>query len=107
MRRSRQTEVSDLRTSYLSHSGSASIDPVEGAAGAGRTLQDRLVEELRLEGISDMVAANAFRPGFAKRYNRRFTKMPHQPDDLHRPLNVGPDRLRTILCLREHRYVSA
>ena len=74
---------------------------------ANRTLQDRLVKELRLEGISDVAAGNAFLPGFVERYNRRFAKMPHRPDDLHRPLNVGPDRLRTILCLREHRYVGA
>ncbi len=74
---------------------------------ANRTLQDRLVKELRLEGISDMAAGNAFLPGFLERYNRRFAKTPYRPDDLHRPLNVGPDRLRAILCLREHRYVGA
>ncbi|WP_299657351.1 ISNCY family transposase, partial [uncultured Jannaschia sp.] len=53
---------------------------------ANRTLQDRLVKELRLEGISDMVAGNAFLPGFVERYNDRFAKTPHRPDDLHRPL---------------------
>jgi hypothetical protein len=74
---------------------------------ANRTLQDRLVKELRLEAISDMAAGNAFLPGFVERYNHRFAKTPHRPEDLHRSLNVGPDRLRAILCLREHRYVGA
>ena len=73
---------------------------------ANRTLQDRLVKELRLAGISDMAAANAFLPGFVERYNASFAKVPHRPDDLHRPLNMEPDRLRDILCLRDERYVG-
>ena len=40
---------------------------------AHQTLQDRLVKELRLRGISDMVAGNAFLPEFRDDYNRRFT----------------------------------
>ncbi|MGB3721687.1 MAG: ISNCY family transposase [Pacificimonas sp.] len=74
---------------------------------ANRTLQDRLVKTLRLEGLSDMDAAKAFLPHFVESFNARFAKVPFRPDDLHRPLNMGPDRLRTILCLREHRYVGA
>lgn len=42
-----------------------------------RTLQDRLVKELRLAGISDM-----------------FARPPARAGDLHRPLNVSPDRMR-------------
>jgi transposase len=52
---------------------------------ANRTLQDRLVKELRLEGISDMAAANAFLPGFMTRHNAQFAKTPARPDNLHRP----------------------
>jgi transposase len=74
---------------------------------ANRTLQDRLVKELRLAGISDMAAGNAFLPGFMQRYNARFAKAPRRPDDLHRALNTEPDRLREILCLRDERYVGA
>ncbi len=73
---------------------------------ANRTLQDRLVKELRLAGISDMAAANAFLPGFIDRYNERFAKSPARPDNLHRALNVEPDRLSEILCLRDKRYVT-
>lgn len=73
---------------------------------ANRTLQDRLVKELRLAGISDMEAANAFLPVFMERYNARFAKAPRRLDDLHRTLNVEPDRLADILCFRDERYVS-
>ena len=71
-----------------------------------RTLQDRLVKELRLAGISGMEAGNAFLPGFMARFNARFAVAPARPDDLHRPLNIAPDRLRDILCQREQRYVG-
>jgi len=73
---------------------------------ANRTLQDRLVKELRLAGISDMETANAFLPAFKDRYNTKFAKAPRRPDNLHRALNVEPDRLADILCFRDERYVS-
>ncbi len=73
---------------------------------ANRTLQDRLVKELRLAGISDMEAGNAFLPGFIERYNIKFAKTPRRADNLHRALNVEPDRLREILCYRDERYVG-
>ncbi|WP_419737885.1 ISNCY family transposase [Ruegeria sp.] len=73
---------------------------------ANRTLQDRLVKELRLADISDIEAANAFLPGFMGRYNVKFAKVPRRSDNLHRALNVEPDRLREILCKRDERYVD-
>lgn len=73
---------------------------------ANRTLQDRLVKELRLAGISDMDAGNVFLEGFVERYNTKFAKAPAKPDNLHRALNVEPDCLDEILCWRETRYVS-
>lgn len=73
---------------------------------ANRTLQDRLVKELRLAGISDMEAANEFLPGFISKFNTRFAREPRRPDNLHRALNIEPDRLRKILCRRDERLVS-
>ena len=72
-----------------------------------RTLQDRLVKELRLAGITDMEAGNAFLPGFMEHHNGRFALTPARSGDLHRPMNLAPDRLREILCKREQRYVGA
>nr|WP_207466246.1 helix-turn-helix domain-containing protein [Paracoccus fontiphilus] len=73
---------------------------------ANRTLQDRLVKELRLAGISDMEAANAFLPGFMARHNGRFAYAPARSDDLHRPLNMAASRLKNILCARDQRQVG-
>ncbi len=71
-----------------------------------RTLQDRLVKELRLAGISNIEVANAFLPAFMADFNEKFAKVPARPDNLHRALNVAPDRLRDVLCKREQRYVG-
>ena len=73
---------------------------------ANRTLQDRLVKELRLADISDIEAANAFLPGFVERFNAKFAKVPARPDNLHRALNIEPDRLSEVFCLRDKRYVT-
>src|SRR4051812_42032348 len=72
-----------------------------------RTLQDRLVKELRLAGIGSIEAGNVFLPGFMERFNARFAVAPARPRDLHRPLlNLAPDRLRAILCRRELRHLG-
>lgn len=73
---------------------------------ANRTLQDRLVKELRLEGISDMEAANALLLGFTERYNAKFAKAPRRADNLHRPMNIEPDLLRDVFCYRDERVVG-
>jgi transposase len=74
---------------------------------ANRTLQDRLVKELRLAGVNDVRAGNAFLPAFVERFNQRFSVRAAKHDDLHRKLNVAPSRLNDILCHREQRYISA
>src|ERR1700712_4853917 len=73
---------------------------------ANRTLQDRLVKELRLAQISDMSAGNAFLPGFMKQYNEKFSIAAVKAEDRHRRLNVQAPRLADILCHREQRHVS-
>jgi hypothetical protein len=67
-----------------------------------RTLQDRLVKELRLQGICDMAGANVFAPQFMADYNRRFGRDPFSPEDAHRPLLEGQD-LERIFTWRESR----
>jgi len=53
---------------------------------ANQTLQDRLVKELRLCGLSDIDSANAFLPEFRSDYNRRFAVEPRSSHNAHRPL---------------------
>ena len=53
---------------------------------ANQTLQDRLVKELRLCGLSDIDSANAFLTEFRSDYNRRFAVEPRSSHNAHRPL---------------------
>ena len=69
------------------------------------TLQDRLVKELRLRGISDIEAANAFAPEFIVDYNRRFARIPRSEHDAHRPLQPSDDLAR-VFSWQETRLVS-
>ena len=73
---------------------------------ANRTLQDRLVKDLRLENVCDIDSGNAFLPGFLERFNERFALSAAKPGNLHRALTIKTDRLADILCHREQRYVS-
>jgi Winged helix-turn helix len=69
------------------------------------TLQDRLVKEMRLAGISTIEAANAFLPGFLEDHNRRFAKEPFSGTDAHRP--VPQDIvLEDIFAWKEERTVT-
>jgi hypothetical protein len=95
--------LAELNIEILCASSSQAKGRVERV---NRTLQDRLVKELRMAEISGIEAGNAFLPGFMARFNARFAVAPARADDRHRPLNIPPERLRTILCRREQRYVS-
>lgn len=72
---------------------------------ANRTLQDRLVKELRLEGISTIEAANDFVPQFIRSYNTKFAKPPGSDQDRHRPLSAHDD-VDAAMCVKVERTVS-
>ena len=58
---------------------------------ANRTLQDRLVKEFRLKGVSTIAAGNAALPGFVAAYNARFAVPARDGRDAHRPLGPADD----------------
>ena len=72
---------------------------------ANATLQDRLVKEMRLLGISSMEAGNAFLPVFMADYNARFAKPPFGDRDLHRSC-ADHDDLDDAFAWKEERSVS-
>lgn len=62
-----------------------------------RTLQDRLVAALRLEGISEIAAANAYvGNGFLADFNQRFAQAPQQPHSAWRKPPQPPDLERHL-----------
>jgi hypothetical protein len=68
-----------------------------------RTLQDRLVVELRLRGLATLEAANAFLPAFLADFNRRFA---HPPADPAAAWRRPPAALANVLSCRYSRTVA-
>jgi transposase len=72
---------------------------------ANQTLQDRLIKEMRLLGISSYEEANRYLPEFIADYNRRFAVWPVSELDFHRPLDESID-LDFLFCVHDFRIVS-
>jgi hypothetical protein len=72
---------------------------------ANGILQDRLVKELRLRGISDINTANLYLPEFIERYNKKFAVEPKSSFDSHVKL-IGNENLDLIFSLKHTRSVS-
>jgi hypothetical protein len=95
--------LAELNTEILCANSSQAKGRVERV---NRTLQDRLVKELRLAGIATLDAGNAFLSGFIECFNAHFAVAPARSGDLHRPLDMSPERLQDILCHHELRHVG-
>jgi hypothetical protein len=94
--------LSDLNIDIICANSPQAKGRVERAFG---TLQDRLVKELRLAGITTVAAANTWLPGFITKHNDRFGRAPANAKDLHRKLTPA-DNLDEILAWREERTVT-
>ena len=73
---------------------------------ANRTLQDRLVKEMRLRGIDNMAAGNAYLPEFMADFNRRFAVAPRNAEDAHRVVLHDARELDLILCEQHVRKLT-
>jgi winged helix-turn helix protein len=84
----------------------ANSSPAKGRVErANKTLQDRLVKELRLAGVATLAEGNALLPAFMADYNTRFAKAPANKKDLHRSLHAGDD-LDDSFAWKEERTLS-
>ena len=72
---------------------------------ANRTLQDRLIKEMRLEGICSIAEANAWLPCFIEHFNQKFAKCARNSKNLHRPLTESHLELDDIFTWQEPRKV--
>ena len=72
---------------------------------SNQTLQDRLVKEMRLRGISTIEAANKFAQNeFLDMHNKKFAVQAEESLDAHR--SAAEYVLRNIFCLKENRIVQ-
>lgn len=69
------------------------------------TLQNRLVKELRLKGISDMETANEYlRNEYIEKHNQKFSVAPAKEGDVHQ--NIQGYEFNDIFCLKEERKIN-
>lgn len=70
-----------------------------------QTLQDRLVKEMRLQGINTLEQGNRYLPEFVVEFNRKFAVVPKEKANLHRPLLPHED-VDEILSEQHTRVLS-
>lgn len=74
---------------------------------SNQTLQDRLVKELRLKGISTMEEANKFMPEFIQKFNQKFAVTPTLDFNAHKPLTeIESKNIDQILAVVRERTLS-
>ncbi|EDV9699808.1 hypothetical protein VS29_004719, partial [Salmonella enterica subsp. enterica serovar Salford] len=71
-----------------------------------KTLQDRLIKEMRLQNICSIAQANQWLENFMSDFNRRFSRPAKYPKDLHRPVTQSPQELNDIFAWQELRTLS-
>lgn len=87
--------------------------PAHSAQAKGRieklfkTLQDRLVKEMRLREINNIKEGNLYLPEFVAEFNRRFAVVPRNPENAHLSLSPSEkESLKKILAFQEKRVLS-
>jgi hypothetical protein len=73
---------------------------------ANRTLQDRLVKEFTLRGISTIDEANAMLDAYAEGHSQRFPEAPARQADAHRAAPKGRQEWEYFFCYEETRTVA-
>lgn len=73
---------------------------------ANKTLQDRLIKDMRLAGIDTIHAGNAFLKSWIPEHHQRFAKPPADPYNAHRSVVVDEQMLDRILSVQVTRKVS-
>ena len=69
------------------------------------TLQDRLVKEMRLKGISTKEEANKFLKAYMPSFNKKYGVIAADLTDVHRKPSADMD-IDSILCIRIERFVK-
>jgi transposase len=69
-----------------------------------KTMQDRLIKEMRLSGVNSIKAGNEFLKKYLPEYNERFGVMAAGTTNMHRAIPGDMD-LDSILCIKEKRVV--
>jgi len=73
---------------------------------ANKTLQDRLLKKMRLEGISSIEESNAFLATYMEKHNQKFAVSPASDEDANRPVMHSKEELDLIFSKHHKRKLS-
>jgi len=73
---------------------------------ANKTLQDRLIKEMRLAGINTIQQASLFLPSFIEKHNAKFAVEPTCSVDAHRKTVPAPDTIKLIFSHKTTRKLT-
>jgi len=73
---------------------------------ANLTLQDRLLKEMRLEGISNIEEGNTFLATYMEKHNQKFAVLPACDEDAHRLVLHNEEELDLIFSKHHKRKLS-
>lgn len=106
----------DLMTQFQRAMRQVGVEPINAHSpqAKGRvermfdTLQDRLVKELRLRGISTTEEANKFlEEEYIEKFNTQFSVLPEEKTDLHKPISKAmKEKLPQIFSIQTERKVQ-
>lgn len=71
-----------------------------------KTLQDRLIKEMRLRGICDIESANAYLPTYIEEHNAKFAVAPLNPEDVHRKQLPTNEKLDLVFSFQDERKLT-
>ncbi len=95
-----------LKTLDIEHIKANSPQAKGRVERANLTLQDRLLKEMRLEGISSIEEANAFLATYMKKHNQKFAVLPASKEDANRPVLHSEEELNLIFSKHHKRKLS-
>jgi len=105
--RDKKTEFERIMKNLLIEVSHATSPQAKGRVErANKTLQDRLVKEMRIVGISSKEAANQFvqEGSFIEEHNAKFAVEPATEGDCHR--SIEEYNLNVLFCTQETRLVT-
>jgi len=95
-----------LKTLDIEHIKANSPQAKGRVERANLTLQDRLLKEMRLEGISNIEEGNAFLATYMAKHNQKFAVLPASDEDAHRPVLHNEEELNLIFSKHHKRKLS-
>jgi transposase len=95
-----------LKTLDIEHIKANSPQAKGRVERANLTLQDRLLKEMRLEGISNIEEGNVFLATYMAKHNQKFAVLPASDEDANRPVLHSEEELDLIFSKHHKRKLS-